>query len=72
MKRTLSLVLSLMLTLVISAGNVTPEEALQQATKFMNERVAKGARRAPVADARLIPTTCRRICGRGFRAMPTR
>lgn len=53
MKRTLFLVLSLMLTLVISAGNVTPEEALQQATKFMNERVAKGARRAPVADARL-------------------
>ena len=53
MKKLFLLITAMMTTLVISAGNVTPEEALQQATKFMNERVAKGARRAPVADARL-------------------
>ena len=54
MKRSLFIVLSLMLTLVISAGNVTPEEALQQASKFMNERVAKGARRAPATASNLM------------------
>ena len=42
-----------MLAMVVSAGNVTPEEALQQATKFMKERVAKGTRRAPAAASSL-------------------
>ena len=53
MKRNLFLLLTLMLAMVVSAGNVTPEEALQQATKFMKERVAKGTRRAPVAASSL-------------------
>ena len=61
MKRTLFLFLSLMLTMVISAGNVTPEEALQQATKFIKERSARGARRAPAATSRL--TMLQNVCG---------
>ena len=47
MKRTILFLLSVMLTMFSWAGNVTPKDALQQATKFMKERVAKGARRAP-------------------------
>lgn len=43
------------------AGNVTPEEALQQATKFMKERVAKGVRRAPAAASSL--TMAKGVCG---------
>ena len=57
----LGLVLSLMQTIDISAGNVTPDEALLQATKFMNERVAKGARRAPAVASRL--TMAKDVCG---------
>ena len=57
----IGLVLSLMQTIAISAGNVTADEALQQATKFMNERVAKGARRAPAAASRL--TMAKEVCG---------
>ncbi|MBO4893131.1 MAG: C10 family peptidase [Prevotella sp.] len=57
----IGLVLSLMQTIAISAGNVTPDEALQQATKFMSERVTKGARRAPAAASRL--TMAKEVCG---------
>ena len=35
MKKPILLVLSLMMALVIQAGDVTPEQALQQAKSFM-------------------------------------
>ena len=54
MKKLFLLMTAMMLAMVVSAGNVTPEEALQRATEFMKERVAKGARRAPAAASSLI------------------
>ena len=42
MKKAILLVLSFMLTIVIKAGDVTPEQALQQAQSFLQQRVASG------------------------------
>ena len=42
MKKTIFLVLSLMLTIVIKAGDVTPEQAQQQARRFLQQRVTSG------------------------------
>ena len=42
MKKPILLVLSLMMALVIQAGDVTPEQALQQAKSFMQQRAAAG------------------------------
>ena len=43
MKRTIYLTLALMLTMVGWAGDVTPEQALQQAQAFMQRQMATGA-----------------------------
>ena len=43
MKRTIFLTLSLLLTMVGKAGDVTPEQALQQAQAFMERQMATGA-----------------------------
>ena len=61
MKRTLLFLLVTCWSVIMMAGNVTPEEALQQATKFMKERVAKGVRRAPAAASSL--TMAKDVCG---------
>lgn len=37
MKRTILLLLSVMMTIIMTAGNVTPEQALQQAQNFLQE-----------------------------------
>ena len=50
MKRTLLCILSVLMTLVVKAGDVTPEVAMKQATDFVKERVANGSRRAPSAS----------------------
>ena len=50
MKRTLLCILSLLMTIIIKAGDVTPEVAMKQATDFVKERVANGSRRAPSAS----------------------
>ncbi len=42
MKKAFLIVLSALFALTMSAGNVTPEEALQQATRFMTSRSAHG------------------------------
>ena len=38
------------MTIIIKAGDVTPEVAMKQATDFVKERVANGSRRAPSAS----------------------
>lgn len=43
-------------SVLLTAGDVTPEKALQQATEFMNQRVATGSRRAPVTSQQLTMT----------------
>lgn len=43
-------------SVLLTAGDVTPEKALQQATDFMNQRVATGSRRAPVTSQQLTMT----------------
>lgn len=49
MKKTILLVLCLMLTVVINAGDVTPEQALQQAQSFLQQRVTSGKNRSQAA-----------------------
>ncbi|MBE6260551.1 MAG: hypothetical protein E7107_06955 [Prevotella sp.] len=49
MKKTILLVLCLMLTEVINAGDVTPEQALQQAQSFLQQRVTSGKNRSQAA-----------------------
>ena len=44
MKKVVVFVLSLMMTMVVKAGDVTPEQALQQAKDFLQEQVAVGVR----------------------------
>ena len=44
MKKVIVFVLSLMMTMVVKAGDVTPEQALQQAKDFLQEQVAVGVR----------------------------
>ena len=50
MKRTLLCILSILMTLVVKAGDVTPEVAMKQAADFVKQRVANGSRRAPSAS----------------------
>ena len=50
MKRTLLCILSFLMTIIIKAGDVTPEVAMKQATDFVKQRVANGSRRAPSAS----------------------
>lgn len=50
MKRTLLCILSLLMTIIIKAGDVTPEVAMKQAADFVKQRVANGSRRAPGAS----------------------
>ena len=50
MKRTLLCILSVLMTIIIKAGDVTPEVAMKQAADFVKERVANGSRRAPSAS----------------------
>ena len=50
MKRTLLCILSVLMTLVVKAGDVTPEVAMKQAADFVKQRVANGSRRAPSAS----------------------
>ena len=50
MKRTLLCILSLLMTIIIKAGDVTPEVAMKQAADFVKQRVANGSRRAPSAS----------------------
>ena len=49
MKRLLICIYALLAVTIVMADNVTPEEALQQATQFVKERIATGqhARRSP-------------------------
>ncbi len=56
MKKTLLLVLAICWSVLLTAGDVTPEKALQQATDFMNQRVATGSRRASMASQELTMT----------------
>jgi len=42
MKKTFLLVLSLMMAIIIKAGDVSPEQALQQAASFLKQRAASG------------------------------
>lgn len=48
-------------SVLLTAGNVTPEEALQQATQFLNGRVNTGNRRAPVTTQQL--TMSKQVAG---------
>lgn len=48
-------------SVLLTAGNVTPEEALQQATQFLNGRVNTGNRRAPVTTQQL--TMAKQVAG---------
>ena len=50
MKRTLLCILSVLMALVVKAGDVTPEVAMKQAADFVKQRVANGSRRAPSAS----------------------
>ena len=50
MKRTLLCILSVLMTLVVKAGDVTPEVAMKLAADFVKQRVANGSRRAPSAS----------------------
>ena len=50
MKKTILLVLCLMLTMVINAGDVTPEQAMQQAQSFLQQRVTSGKNRSQKAS----------------------
>ena len=56
MKRTLLCILSVLMTLVVKAGDVTPEVAMKQAADFVKQRVANGSRRAPGAMSQLSMT----------------
>ena len=56
MKRTLLCILSILMTLVVKAGDVTPEVAMKQAADFVKQRVANGSRRAPGAMSQLSMT----------------
>lgn len=51
MKRTIFLTLSLLLTMVVRAGDVTPEQALQEAQAFMQKQMATGANTHRVQQA---------------------
>ena len=55
MKRTLLLLLGIITSIVMMAGDVTPEAALERATQFMKQRSAQGhgPRRAPGAQPQL-------------------
>ena len=55
MKRTLLLLLGIITSIVMIAGDVTPEAALERATQFMKQRSAQGhgPRRAPGAQPQL-------------------
>ena len=44
MKRAFLLIVSILLTLTVMAGDITPEQALQQARKFLQQREADGSR----------------------------
>lgn len=44
------------MTIIIKAGDVTPEVAMKQAADFVKERVANGSRRAPSAMSQLSMT----------------
>ena len=63
MKRTILLVLCMMAVMAMNAGDVTPNEALQKATQFVNNRIAHGhgPRLAPGAQPRL--TLASRVSG---------
>ena len=50
MKRTLLCILSVLMAIIIKAGDVTPEVAMKQAADFVKQRVANGSRRAPSAS----------------------
>lgn len=56
MRRILLLTLVVCCSIVMMAGDITPEQALQQAASFMNGRVANGSRRAPVTEQQLTMT----------------
>ncbi len=56
MKRTLLCILSVLMAIIIKAGDVTPEVAMKQAADFVKERVANGSRRAPGAMSQLSMT----------------
>lgn len=54
MKRTILLVLSVMMTLVITAGDVTPAQALQQAQRFLQQSPTGGKNRSQaVSDLKM-------------------
>lgn len=61
MRKTLLLMLAICWSVLLTAGNVTPEEALQQATRFLNGRVNTGNRRAPVTTQQL--TMAKQVAG---------
>ncbi len=61
MRKTLLLMLAICWSVLLTAGNVTPEEALQQATQFLNGRVNTGNRRAPVTTQQL--TMAKQVAG---------
>ena len=42
MKKVLLSMLAIVVSMAITAGNVTPDEALQKATFFVQNRMAKG------------------------------
>ncbi|MBQ7419200.1 MAG: C10 family peptidase [Prevotella sp.] len=56
MRRILLLTLTVCCSIVMMAGDITPEQALQQASNFMKDRVAQGSRRAPVTEQQLTMT----------------
>jgi len=64
MKRTFLLFLAAIMTTVMMAGNVTPEQALQKATQFIQNRqqtTDNGSRRAPGTKPQL--TLASRVSG---------
>ena len=56
MRKILLFTLTVCCSIVMMAGDITPEQALQQAASFMNGRVANGSRRAPVTEQQLTMT----------------
>lgn len=56
MRKILLLTLAVCCSIIMMAGDITPEQALQQAASFMNARVANGSRRAPVTEQQLTMT----------------
>lgn len=63
MKKVLLSMLAIVVSMTITAGNVTPDEALQKATFFVQNRMAKGdgPRLAPGVAPRL--TMAGKVCG---------